>query len=229
MMDTPKDSANTERTISAPTKRRLAIAGVASIASVAFAVGCVIWSIDIQYREGLTHLTFGSKSVWKALFPFVIAALSPLLPLTLAVALVIGGGEGRNAGGRRLCVTILLVGAAVSIGVLYMSREPSSRPFLRGVRDWATRNVDTEVIRAWRDRIGDSTVVVDPNGLPGPVREWAPAEVCALPEGWTAIVWGGGFGHWGLLVGPPNQTAPHFVEGPRLRVKAGLHVWHEGS
>lgn len=197
-----------------------------SITCVAGVYGCIQWSMFTAYRAGTLHLSYSSTSITNEIAPFVIAMCIAVVPLVVFLWHVLGSIYSANGHTNWNASALLLIGSVTAAVVIFVIREPTYRPFLKGLAAWASANVDAAKIRELRE----SEVMVgsiDPRTLPEPLSEWEPSDVRILPDDWVVIVWGGGFAHWGLFVGPDGSETPRFLERDEIAVAPGLVVWHE--
>ena len=104
----------------------------------------------------------------------------------------------------------------------HFSRGPGAEFHKRGFHDGiVSQNIDYEAIRAWG---------VAQQGAPSsiiPKAQWSneiialrPQMVTVDSDGTTSIIYGGGFGHWGIRVLPVAN-----VPANRPTVAPGVYVW----
>ena len=108
---------------------------------------------------------------------------------------------------------------------------PAARTFSAGYWFHAKVWADVEEIRAWAAKRTPSADRFEPI----PADQW-PASLRRMqifggtvtcdPKSLTVIFYeGGGYGHWGLTVGPPGTPLP--ADRHAIRLQDGAWVWHE--
>lgn len=142
-----------------------------------------------------------------------------------------------------LLLMLLLAGLLYLIIIFYFS-EPGyisdTNTFLQEMKDKA----DIPAIRAWLNSMPakDSSYYCFAEGtewqdcVPECIKILSPIYVDIEAENMDSkivrITWGGGFGHWGLVVGPEDMETPESDLKPphgeyRVPLEAGAYVFHE--
>ena len=105
----------------------------------------------------------------------------------------------------------------------------------KGVLERANNNTaNIAAIRAWMHEVDITSLhdygEIPPEAWPPCIKAFSPVGVHLAEDGQAIVLnWGSGFGHWGLLIGPPTmELPPAFAEGCYvLPVKKGVFAWHD--
>ena len=62
---------------------------------------------------------------------------------------------------------------------------------------------------------------------PPALKQLKPKYVDVVAPQWIRISWGGGFGHWGLLMGPSDYPPDASFREYRVRISKGIFSWSE--
>jgi hypothetical protein len=128
---------------------------------------------------------------------------------------------------------VMLASAIAGVAWCVSLHQPQYIPFAEGFHDRMKVEANIGKLRAWMGDLGG----LDQSEVPR--SEWPAAVVQISPrhvlmtsqeQGTPSLrlVWGGGFGHWGVVVGPEDMPNPQpsehlFV----LPLEPGSYVWHE--
>jgi hypothetical protein len=130
---------------------------------------------------------------------------------------------------RWLCLLIYMV-------VAYFILNSRFLTFEKGFLETVERRVDPDLLQKWAiERLAlhqatNATVQIPSTELPSFVvrirPSGAPAALISELDGhrFVELVWGGGFGHWGLIIGPPNFEVPEQKGYTILKWKPGIYV-----
>ena len=110
---------------------------------------------------------------------------------------------------------------------------PFTNKFLQEMKEKA----DIPAIRSWLNSSPNkynSGVWVDGSEWPKCIKELSPNDIQVFYDNnnrQIQLTWGGGFGHWGLIVGPENMEIPESDFEPhgeyRAFLEPGAYVFHE--
>ena len=139
--------------------------------------------------------------------------------------------------GRLLRVAVVF---AVPILIVIGSQgRVTDRPFLQGFAHRVENRANLAALQSWLTELenlgykhGDNLPEDD---WPTEVRSLSPVFVRVIGPPFEKntqlqLVWGGGFGHWGLLVGPTTMETPVPGEGgleEHMEIVPGVYAWEE--
>jgi len=140
------------------------------------------------------------------------------------------GGRGCRLITRLCCFS---VGLAVVLVVRFALPYPAHM-YLYGFRDLMRDSADVSAIREWIESVNipGEVAQVEEEEWPRCIRALRPRIVRSLDNERVVLIWGGGFGHWGLTVGkenmrtsPPHSELPGGGRSSALPVSPGAFVW----
>jgi hypothetical protein len=124
-------------------------------------------------------------------------------------------------------ICILLVFGTIGCRPVYETRIPKFAEDVKKV-------VDSSELQEWAVKVlaeqkSDAREIPREN-VPASIRDLSsqgsPFQWAAREQNCVRLVWGGGFGHWGILVGTPSfrpaQDGNYFIEW-----KSGIYFWHQ--
>ena len=123
-------------------------------------------------------------------------------------------------------------GAVCVCAVVPVFVVPGYVPFLRGFRHRVGPTANVTAIRNWALRYQpiepDQWVGVPREDWPPSIAELEPRHVryCRARRR-VRLVWGGGFGHCGITVGPLGDAAGPDSDAYTIALENGAWVWHE--
>ena len=188
---------------------------------------------------GLCFLT-GLACVRPVVFVFCVLPLSVAVVFYCVIRLIVRLIRQWSVVGSK--VRLLRVAVVFLAGILIVTGSVVfvvDRPFLRGFVCRVEGKVNLGVIQSWVAEIesvgyknGDEVVGDD---WPEDVRSLRPrcVRVVGPPfaEGTqVCMIWGGGFGHWGLVVGPAAMETPVAGEDglqEYVEIAPGVYAWEE--
>ena len=98
------------------------------------------------------------------------------------------------------------------------------------------KSVDPSALQKWATTVlaeqKSDAAVLPSESVPASIRELAsqgsPFQWASPERDCVRLVWGGGFGHWGILVGPVTFRAPKDdAYSYYIAWKPGIYFWHE--
>jgi len=158
----------------------------------------------------------------------------PLLAMIFILLVVVGAVRcfwmWRKSGRTEAFARLGILVAGVAVGSIQFAYQRDLNSIWReGFCDWARQSIDVEALRAWRDerlRGPVSHDFIDLSQWPPFVAKVSPQYVTVY-DGEARLVWGGGFGHWGVAVGRPDREE-HWGRGETRTVISGdFYVWWE--
>jgi hypothetical protein len=176
-------------------------------------------------RDFDTTIYPAGGSLFDSLGPFLLGSfLSFVLWIALlvrAVRLLAKPGLGRKF------LNVALVVAAPMLSL--KTCEPGAVTYLRGFEHWARANVELAAIRNWQATLRPPFGEIAESQWPPCIVRLHPVYVYVDPaEKSTTLTWGGGFGHWGIVVGRPTLPMPPPPQpGYNRLLEPGAYVWHE--
>ena len=179
-------------------------------------------------RSGLLDYLGGRHNqVLTLQFLLIVVTLIILLGLLLVRGLVPLGKQRFRVAVIRLSVFLSL---SLLTAVAWNFHEPSYIAFTRGFRERIRAEADLRSIRAWQSTLtGSPGGQIDPSLWPNSVERLRPSAVLISPNGDSIkIVFGSGFGHWGLTVG--SEAMSFRATSDReyvLPIEPGAYAWHE--
>lgn len=143
--------------------------------------------------------------------------------------------------------SIVIVCNPITALILSLLVGVSFDPFLKGYRAWAQSDVQVEAIRDWMATVNQEAFeardgdFIKPSEKQEDTIAWPDVIVDLDPhihsgclfrndEGQNCLrLWnGGGFGHWGIVIGPKEMRIDSdSYGGQRLKVEEGVYVWSE--
>jgi hypothetical protein len=217
----------------------LAIQTAWTVVAIAIAYVFVPIARYLDYCDGYW---FRGHSAFVLPIAFVLGAL-------LAIPLFVWLVKNSNVygTGRKLFLGALLACVFFSPFLFGLLDHPGESNYLRGMRDRLDKDVDPEKLQTWAlrelsdhwnsirvDAVGDQIQKEIPASVKGllevPPRIWPSTIVSAIDQPHLEIVWGSGFGHWGILVGgkdffcpPKTENGPSHCES--LKWRPGIYVF----
>jgi hypothetical protein len=193
-------------------KHHLAVMGV----FVAVALGGACLAYAATYVGGLFN---------NLLVGFAVAVVFMSLLALLTLFFVVHGffllfkrPRSLRHAARRLPLVMMPLLAFVAA---FLICTPLSPIFLRGLKVWTLRNVDIEAVQQWLATDGPAIAERDadqwyrhdfPDDYPKCLVEFKPQYIWfnRTPDGQLTVEfeWGGGLGHWGVIVGPRTMPTP---------------------
>jgi len=180
----------------------------------------IVLSVIFEYLAG--------RSIPFANFLALLAGLLSLGLLMLAVGRLFTR-KGRV--GRLLCIAVYAVAM-----YLFAISGIASLSFARGFLAAVESRVNPDQLQQWASAElahyegTNATVDIPPKEQPELVRGmWGryPPDVCVSPDKehrCVTLVWGSGFGHWGMYVGMPDFVLAEDKGSPLLQWKPGIYI-----
>jgi len=176
---------------------------------------------------------FGKWLVFVGFPMFALTAVGATGVMTTLVLRILK----RSSCDGKMALLLRYVGAVLIIICYVSTLSGPSRDvtFLRGLRDWILDNADLTAISDWLP--GVEHVSSDGNALPR--SEWPPVIADLSPRfvyvartsqniHVVHLIWGGGFGHFGLSVTEGDKPLPYpSRKGPYLTIGSRASVWLE--
>jgi hypothetical protein len=152
-------------------------------------------------------------------------------------------GKTTNTGSRRVLLGLISFSLLVMpLMVSLLLARPIQPAFTKGMLDRLNHDVDSQELRKWaeselskhwdgrRDQSTDSQIE---NDLPVAIRtlsRWPPNVSVEILEGdvvvpHLGIVWGSGFGHWGILLANPDFVPPSVPGYYFSKWRPGIYVY----
>ncbi|KPK74525.1 MAG: hypothetical protein AMJ79_13855 [Phycisphaerae bacterium SM23_30] len=204
------------------------------LGAVGLAPGSMALSYYISYLDGLQNggpvnfspcfLYLATFVLWWILFIRIIVFFKRLSTVQVIIRSIF------------TIITILVIIISPKFHV------PSISPFMKGFKIGMGKNADIEEIREWLKTVDKPNDFLSfqlyPN-LPEAIKKLKPRYVDTLKleekEGFKVrLTWGGGFGHWGMVVGPedmeipPTEISAYDKSGEyRERLTDGAYIWYE--
>ena len=136
-------------------------------------------------------------------------------------------------------VVVVLLGVAaaaiVSWKPIYMTRKPRFAEKVKKVADplelqqWAMTVLRDTQQSASSTQISEEKVPVGIRNLmsDGSPLQYAFCDGAAVSDRTIWLVWGGGFGHWGIRVGAPSFKVSPDDDNYYIEWKPGIYFWHQ--
>lgn len=162
----------------------------------------------------------------KELVPlFLVAMFTGVLIVVLLMRCVSKRGDQlREARRVRFFLLAILACCIVVIGLV---TKPFYVTFTSGFASWTNANVNAAAIRQWRASY-PTLGWVDRQHWPPSIQQLAPGYVENRPGDVTRLIWGDGFGHWGIDVVPPSVSCPAgTTDEYSVPASGGVCAWHE--
>ena len=196
----------------------------------------LIATLGLLLFHGLCTIpVYGGSAILGALgyLPMLLlpVLLIPLVPVALLIATIVTARNLRQLGYRQLVIRLTLIGLLVGFSWWsairpWQTGAPMSAPFADlGLRMRYGSKIDR--LQAWAEsylQAHDGALDSRSVELLGIPKDLAISNV-VYASGTTSndrhltFVWGGGFGHWGLLIGPKTY---------RTKTNGGCYKWRDG-
>ncbi len=132
----------------------------------------------------------------------------------------------------------ILIGTPVAVVLSVFLGPPGYVRRTEGFREKMRQKADIAAIRAWaetyeppagaQETLSGAAVFVPKSDIPACIADLKPQQVRYSPEGQAVtLIYGGGFGHWGLVVAPEGTEPVAFGDYCVVFVEDGAWVWHE--
>lgn len=144
-----------------------------------------------------------------------------------------------NFGHMIVIGVLLLICLLLVLGfILFSASEPGYIAFTNEFAQQMEENADIAAIRAWVNGLpnrDDDVYFLDKSEWPECVKGLLPMHVGVSAYdndgNMVRLTWGGGFGHWGLVVGPeimetPKSDVSQYGEY-RVPLEPGAYLFHE--
>lgn len=132
---------------------------------------------------------------------------------------------------KPIIVLLILPISLVIITYLYLTREPGNIHKLEKISKEMQAEADFEEIRHWlQSKYSESFEhrEIYRKDWPESISKLDPVYVSIYGDGYVKLIWGGGLGHWGLIVGDETLVLPLRERNEfRLEIKPGVYAWHE--
>jgi len=130
-------------------------------------------------------------------------------------------------------VVYLLLGV-ITVGAIKHALNysvPGYIPFMMGFRERMQSQANIAGIRKWIGKgFSSKEGEIVPSTWPASVKKLSPKFVTIKLEGKAVkLWWGGGFGHWGLVVGPEDMVFPVSKDEFIVPIASGAYVWSENQ
>ena len=142
---------------------------------------------------------------------FVIVLVLTVVILGAVVFMLVRTGVcwRRSPRSRALVRLGLGVFMIIATGITIHSYPPAYLPFSEGFRERMLAEADIEAIRAWNANLSERSGFMDEGLWPACVKELSPRYVLFTDNGEAVkLIFGGGFDHWGIVVGPETMPVP---------------------
>ena len=138
------------------------------------------------------------------------------------------------AGGIVLCLLLLLF---LAIETPFWGSEPGYIEFTDEFLQMMKADADIKAIRLWLNEVPRTypgEVFLNQEQQPACIRNLEPSHAkLTVYDSYKTVrlVWGGGFGYWGLVVGPETMETPESDLGDygeyRVHMEPGAYVFNE--
>jgi hypothetical protein len=221
------DTGQTASPTSPPLKKEVTTATV-------FVVIVCFWALGLfEYLGGLAN------SDMMILMNTYVFPLLALLTGSYLILLIVRVRNLRrlDASGMNvplISAVMMVVLLALALLARFALIGPGARPFTLGFGHRMRLKADIREIRSWLDKQRPAepgkSRELGSSDWPQCIRELHP-DVVALRESAADLIWAGGFGRRGMVVGPPEmQVPPSATEATNrftLAVAKGVFVWSE--
>jgi hypothetical protein len=192
--------------------------GLAAVAMV------LVWLVGSRI---LDYLGGRYNRVLMCEFLVLIFSLITLLRLLLVRGVVPLGKHRFRVAAIRLFLFLFVL---LSPAVAWNFHQPGYIAFTRGFRERIRAEADLRSIKAWQSTLaGFPGGQIDSSSWPVCIEKLRPSAVLVSSGGdGIRIVFGSGFGHWGLVVGSEKMTLPATSDREYvLPIEPGTYAWHE--
>ena len=162
----------------------------------------------------------------RELVPLVLLAITTSI-LVVVMLVRCFSKHGNQLLGVRRARFLLLAILAFSIVVIGLFIKPFYVTFTSGFASWTNASVNAGAIRQWRASYV-TLELVDRQRWPQSIQQLSPVFVETRPGDVTRLIWGDGFGHWGIDVFPHSANCPAGTPGEyAVPVSGGVCAWHQ--
>jgi hypothetical protein len=209
------------------------IAGIITAVAVGVNIaGAIVWYYHGLAPKGLEVIKF--EHIIYSFLGYCVTIVFLFLCLIARL-----GVQALRLKRRTLCLRILLVlGSVLIVVVVHTIFGPGYIHFTRGFFKRMQKEADIPAIRTWASSLElprQDRHEVDDTQWPEAIKQLSPQytfiEMPEDSETKVRIVWGGAFGHWGLMIGPSTMQVPpsNFRKYGEYRIKLapGAYVWHD--
>ena len=172
---------------------------------------------------------FAGFSFYSILFSVIVSAflfLSTLAWLLTLLFLIV-----RNRGVFRIMLILIFI-TTVCTFIFLINGPGNYQAFTNGFKYWVQSNADLKEVETWakglRSEIGQtSPILIDKSQWNREIIRLKPNDVFFFPDTKEVrLVWGGGFGHWGVAFNNIPQS-PNINHEYRIIISENIYVWHE--
>lgn len=196
-----------------------------ALPAVAVASACCLRRIYevTGYESGHRHVEYLSGGVeWSpTLVLLCIAGVIAGVGWTLFGGLM-GGLPKPYAAALR---GVALTGITTLIVAVVLSTRSRPELFLEGLRDWASESVSPAEVFEEYARLNFKDGLIDEAEWPESISALSPTYVLAVSDEEVRLTWGGGFGHWGVVVRGTAENRESDRHESVLRVAPTMYVW----
>jgi hypothetical protein len=195
----------------------------------------LFWMAILAWGYGLNGMHFLAGLFNGRLTGFVLSFILLLMILGLWVVYM---RDGLQIGFKRTLIKLSYIAIISGISLfLWMESGPSINAYCHGLRYWAKRAVNYDEVLDWQKNTvvsGNDRVyfLAHPKKsnemplalLPETLQRFTDGVISYSPEDQVVwITWGGGFGHWGLVIGHNLQNN----NDKRLKINEVAYLWGE--
>lgn len=186
----------------------------------------IVFGLYFHFASFLGGLINSYEPAFLALMALPIIAL--LIAVILLIALImlirtaVKSRKAKNTPRFKVVLAAIpFIPAAFFIASIIPSDACKSHDFQRGNEIWVHRHADIDAIRTWLASLDDSYFHRRPpllfasnfqEPLPEAIVRLKPQYIhpCKFDgeNRYVEFIWGGGFAHWGLHIGPPDKETP---------------------
>ena len=161
----------------------------------------------------------------------------PTIFLIVSAAILLGVVSLLIWGGRAVKLTTGIIVSLIGVGIVWsFIREPGCIRDLREFAEGVEASVEPVALQAWATNIlaQHTSGSISAAEIPDYVRHISTQEPEVMVSTTTSdevrpcvsIVYGGGFGHWGLKVGGPDFKVPTDIDWSYyIQWKPGIYFW----
>lgn len=218
-------------------KPGLAVTLLITLLVIFVAIGMNIMSARSFYRLGLDPYLPNDffNNLPRYLIVYLLFMFFAVILLGVRLFLQIRRFGLRNSLLHICCITV----SVSTIVLCNLINKPGIWYIMEGFRERVQQYIDVETIRQWAETydIKKQTTYkeVDKSHWPRTLWRLAPNTVnihsSTTSDYKVYAVWGGPFGHWGLVVGPENMPFPgsetHRGGEWRTEFSKGVYLWYE--